>query len=108
MMLGTCGTLVCDGGTSTLRYFDPKKVKDLPVDLRPPEGRRYGNQDKLPWREKTMKAVPKDKSGFYDNVYDVLRRRKAMAITPESVLEVLKVLDKARRPVQSWRPDYGG
>jgi scyllo-inositol 2-dehydrogenase (NADP+) len=107
MLLGTCGTLVSDGGTSTIRYFDPKKVKELPVVTGPPELRTYGNDDRMPWREKKVKSVSRDKSTFYDNVYDVLRRRKAMAVTMESVIEVLKVLDRARAPVKKLRPKYG-
>jgi predicted dehydrogenase len=108
LILGTCGTLTNDGGTSTIRYFDPKKVKELPVDTRPPAGRRYGNSDKLPWREKTMKVESRDKTTFYDNVYSVIRERGKQVVTPESALEVLKVLDRARVPVKTWRPKYGG
>jgi predicted dehydrogenase len=107
LILGTCGTLTFSGGTSTIRYFDPKRVKPLPVDTRPPAGRRYRNDDKLPWREKTLKAASKDKTTFYDNVYSVIRERGKQLITPESVIEVLKVLDRARVPVKNWRPAYG-
>lgn len=106
LILGTCGTLSSDGQQSTLRYFDPKRVKALPVDTRPPAKRAYGNEDKLPWRGKTMKAVTRDKSGFYDNTFDVLRRRKAMAVTPESVIDTLKVMDRVRSPISSWRPAF--
>ncbi|MDA0323461.1 MAG: hypothetical protein O2923_12220 [Verrucomicrobia bacterium] len=108
LILGSCGTLTCDGGTTTIRYFDPKKVKEFPVDTRPPEGRRYGNADRLPWREKIMKVESRDKTTFYDNVYAVLRERGKRVVTPESVIEVLKVLDRARVPVKTWRPKYGG
>lgn len=107
LILGTCGTLTYAGGESTIRYFDPKKVKPLPVDTRPPAERQYGNADKLPWREKTLKATSKDKTTFYDNVYSVVRERGKQVITPESVIEVLKVLDRARVPAKNWRPDYG-
>ena len=73
-----------------------------------PAGRQYGNADKLPWREKTMKATSKDKTTFYDNVYDVLRRRKAMFVTPESVLDVLSVMEQCKGPIRDLRPVYGG
>ena len=106
MLLGTCGTLASDGASSTIRYFDPRKVKELPVVTAAPATRRYGNVDKLPWREKTVKSVARDKSTFYDNVFDVLRKRSPMVVTPESVLEVLAVMDKARTPVRTWRPSY--
>lgn len=107
IVLGTCGTLVCSGGESTIRYFDPIRVKELPVDTRPPEGRRYGNDDQLPWKEKTVPATSRDKTSFYDNVYSVLRERGKPVVTPESVIEVLQVMDRARVPVKNWRPTYG-
>lgn len=107
LLLGTCGTLTSDGAKSTIRYFDPRKVKELPVLTGAAEGRAYGNADKLPWRKKTMPSTSRDKSTFYDNVYDVLRNRKKMVVTPESVLQVLAVMEKARRPIATWRPAYG-
>lgn len=107
MILGTCGTLVSNGATSTVRYFDPRKVSPLPVDTRPPDGRRYGNDDKLPWREKEIEVASRDKTTFYDNVYAVLRARARQSVTPESVLEVLRVMDRARTRVKNWRPAYG-
>tara|TARA_B100000809_G_scaffold244094_1_gene269716 strand:- start:62 stop:1132 length:1071 start_codon:yes stop_codon:yes gene_type:complete len=107
LILGTCGTLECAGGESTIRYFDPKRVKELPIDTRPPEGRRYGNDDRLPWKEKTVPVSSRDKTSFYDNVYSVLRERGKQVVTPESVIDVLRVIDRARVPVKNWRPAYG-
>ncbi len=96
-LLGDCGTLVTDGATSKIKYFDPKKVRPLQVVETPPEGRRYGNKDKLPWREKTMPVKSRNKRVYYDNVYEVLRQRRAMEVTPESVREVIRVIAETRK-----------
>lgn len=96
-LLGDCGTLVSDGKTSQIKYYNPKRVKPLKVIETPPVGRGYGNDDKLPWREKSMPVRSKDKATYYDNVFDVLRKRKAMAITPESVREVIRVIALTRK-----------
>lgn len=99
MILGSCGTLVTNGEDTTVNYYDPRKVPKLKVVDGPAPGRRYGIAgDKLPWRQKQFK-VSKTKvvSGFYDNVAGVLRKNAKMAITPESVREVIRVIAMARK-----------
>ncbi len=96
-LLGDCGTLVTDGKTSKLKYYNPKRVKPLKVIETPPVGRRYGNTDVLPWKEKEMPVASRAKGDYYDNIYDVLRHRKAMAVTPESVREVIRVIAETRK-----------
>ena len=104
---GTCGTLVSDGRSSTIKYFDPQRVKPLPVEPSAPPDRTYGNADKLPWTEKTVPTPSRDSYDLYDNVHDVLRRRGKMVVTPESVLEALRVMETAKKRFQVWRPEYG-
>ena len=107
-MLGTCGSMISNGKESTIKYFDPKRVKDLPVVTQAPEGRKYGSGDVLPWKEKTVKVQSKRKGDFYDNVYEVLRERGKMVVTPESVLEVVKLIDNCKSTrIDNWRPEYG-
>lgn len=96
-VLGTAGTMRSDGKNSELKYFNPKQVKPLKVDETPPVGRRYGNDDVLPWVEETRPTTANVTSDFYDNVYAVVRHRKKMDITPESVREVIRVIEKAHR-----------
>ncbi len=92
-ILGTRGTLTCDGEITEVSYFNAKDVKPLVVDTKPIQSRQYIRED-LPWKKKTMKAVGKEKRDFYDNVFEVCREKAEMFITPDSVLEVLKVMDK--------------
>lgn len=96
-LLGTRGTLRSDGKTSELKYFDPRKLKPLKVYETPPEGRKYGSGDVIEWIEETRPTSAEIQSDFYDNVFDVLRKNKKQEITPESVREVIRVIEKAHR-----------
>src|SRR3954471_6800548 len=74
ILCGTHGTLTSDGKQSTIRYFDPAQVTPLQAIDGPVLNRKYGNEDKLPWQEKTSQVEDRaDKRTFYDNVYEVLR-----------------------------------
>jgi scyllo-inositol 2-dehydrogenase (NADP+) len=97
VLCGTNGTLVSDGTTSTIRWFDPAEVQPLPVVDGPAPNRKYGNADKLPWQEKTIPAEGSVKTEFYDNVFGVIRRGDPMRITPESVREVMRVIGMIRK-----------
>lgn len=96
-LLGSNGTLISDGNTSKIKRYDPTKVKPLKVIETPPVGRKYGNDDVLPWEEYETPSVGKSQGDFYDNVYGVLRHGAKQEVTPESVLEVMKVIERAKR-----------
>jgi scyllo-inositol 2-dehydrogenase (NADP+) len=96
-LCGTNGTLVSDGGESTIHWFDPAAVQPLPVIDGPAQDRKYGNTDKLPWHEKMIPAEGADKTVFYDNVFGVIRNGEAMRVTPESVREVIRVMAMIRK-----------
>lgn len=96
-LLGTAGTLRSDGQTSELKYFDPSELSPLTVDEAPPAGRKYGNGEVLPWREEQRPTEGAVSSDFYDNVFTVLREGAALDITPESVREVIRIIEDAHR-----------
>ncbi|MEO6909058.1 MAG: Gfo/Idh/MocA family oxidoreductase [Abditibacteriaceae bacterium] len=97
-LLGTNGPLISNGSTSTIKYFDPKKLKPLKVSESPAEGRKYGNDDKIPWQEKVEASVPKKESGdYYDNVWRVLRYGAEQEVKPEEVYNVMRVIEKAHK-----------
>ncbi|MBI3920571.1 MAG: Gfo/Idh/MocA family oxidoreductase [Armatimonadetes bacterium] len=105
-LLGTRGTLTCDNKTSKIRRFDLGKVKRLEVDERPPATRQYGNAEVLPWEDLEVPALGRQTSDYYDNVWGVLRKGKPQEVTLESVIEVMKVIERAREQgsFASWRP----
>ena len=97
IVCGTHGTLTCDGAKSIVRWFDPAQAPPLDVVDGPAADRKYGNDDKLPWQEKTIEILPRPHGTFYDNVAGVLRRGEPMRIDPHSVREVIRVMAMVRK-----------
>lgn len=96
-VLGSCGTLVSDGSTSQIEWFDPKTLKRLKVIEEPHPDRQYGNDDVINWESETVPSVGPSIGDFYDNVYGVLRERAKLIVTPEEALEVVRVTQLAKR-----------
>ena len=44
-----------------------------------------------------MPSVGKTTSDYYDNVVEVLRRGGKQEVTPEQVIEVMKVIERAKK-----------
>ncbi len=98
-ILGSRGTLVCDGKATHLKFFDPKEAKKpYRVHPGPSPGRSYKFGGELPWQELTLSVdeteIPHD---LHDNVYAVLRKRAKQDITLEDVREVVRITEQARR-----------
>lgn len=103
LVCGTTGTLQIADKQAVIKYFDPKKVKPIAVVDAAPEGRRYGNDDVLPWEEKTVEVKPATPyPDFYENLAGAIRRRGKLLITPESVRKQLHVLELARKSA-GWK-----
>lgn len=97
-VLGTNGTLKSDGSTSNIKFFDPKKLKPLQATETPAAGRKYGNEDVIPWQEKVEASVPSNPSGdYYDNIWKVIRYGSAQDVKPEEVYQVMRVIEKAHK-----------
>jgi predicted dehydrogenase len=97
IVAGAHGTLTSDGSKSILRWFDPAKAPPLEVIDGPARDRRYGNDDKLPWQEKTIEIGSRPHGAFYDHVAGVLLRGEELRVTPASVRETMRVLSLIRR-----------
>ena len=95
-VLGTCGTLISDGRTSTIAWFEPKKLGKLKVVETPPPERQYGNDDVIPWQTEEVPSVGPSIGDFYDNVWAVLREGKPMIVKPEEALEVVRITQLAK------------
>ncbi|HEX8520844.1 MAG TPA: Gfo/Idh/MocA family oxidoreductase [Tepidisphaeraceae bacterium] len=93
IICGTTGTFTADGTNYTLRWFDPAQAPPLTAIDGPATDRKYGNNDNLPWQEKTGTMEDAQSIGsFYDNVFAVLRANQPMIITPQSVRETMRVI----------------
>lgn len=95
-VLGSRGTLVSDGTTSKIQWFDGK-LKALPNIETPTPGRTYGNDDVIPWKTEEVPSVGPSIGDFYDNVWAVLRDRKKMIVKPEEAVEVVRVTQACKR-----------
>ncbi len=97
ILCGTNGTLTSDGSKSTIKWFDPKAAPPLHVIDGPAEGRKYGTADVLPWQEKVTSPEGPHVGSFYDNVMAVLRGEGTMRVTPQSVRQVIRVIEMVRQ-----------
>ncbi|HQK21484.1 MAG TPA: Gfo/Idh/MocA family oxidoreductase [Candidatus Latescibacteria bacterium] len=97
-ILGSNGTLICDGRTSELRYFDPGDLqKGYGVRRGPSPNRSYDFADSIPWKQKTVAAESHVPHDLHDNVFAVLRENAAQDITVEDVRDVVAITERARR-----------
>ncbi len=90
ILCGSCGTLISDGETSKLRFYDGSKVQALDVIDAAAPGRQY-LYEQLPWEEKELKVPPAPVKAFHENILDVLTGNAAPVVTPESAAEVVRV-----------------
>lgn len=91
LVCGTRGTLSADAKVGKLRFYDGKAVEPLDVLDAAAPGRQYLSET-LPWQEREITLggdapVP----SLHRNVLDVLTGRAEPIVTPESVLEVVRV-----------------
>jgi predicted dehydrogenase len=100
---GEYGTLTCSSQSATIRWFDPAQAPSLSVVDGPALNRTYTNNDELPWQEQVVSIPDRAERTFYDNVYNVIRRGEAPHVTPESVLEALRVIEMVRASSSSRR-----
>ena len=81
------------------KFFNPKKLPKRRVDTTPTPNRNY-NSEKIPWQEESW-DIANDKTpgqlGFYINLYNTLKKKKPLFITPESARKVMWVIEKCHR-----------
>lgn len=96
-VLGSNGTLVSDGKTSKIAWFDPKQAGKYSVMEKPTPDRSYVSDTKIPWQEEEVPSKGADIGDFYDNVYAVLRQNKPLVVKPEEALEVVRVTQECKK-----------
>lgn len=99
VLMGTQGTLqAMDDQTAKLKYFDAASLPPLEVIDGFAPGRKYGNDEVLPWMEEERPIVPATRiGGFHDNVWSVLREGGEMVVQPDQAAEVLRIIDLAKK-----------
>jgi len=97
-LLGSQGTLqAMDDQVAKLKYFDGSNLPPLEVIDGLAPGRKYGNDEVLPWVEEERPITPTVRiGGFHDNVWSVLREGGEMVVRPEEAAEVLRIIDLSR------------
>jgi predicted dehydrogenase len=99
LVMGSRGTLAGSPTELRWKYFDPKRLSKRVLDEQPTPDRSY-NTDSIQFTEKTWRrgdSRDPGRAGFYGDLYDTLRRRKPLVVTPESVRRQMWVLDQCRR-----------
>ncbi|MCE5240245.1 Gfo/Idh/MocA family oxidoreductase [bacterium] len=102
-VLGSHGTLVSDGTTSKLAFFDPKKAGTYRLLTKPTPDRSYVTDEKIPWQEAEEPTKGKSIGDFYDNVHAVLRQGKPLVVAPEEALEVVRVTQECKKKSGYYR-----
>ncbi len=100
-VMGTLGSLRSEGEEFVIKHLDPKKLPKLKaVASSAVPDRKYGviGGEQLEWQETRVKAKdPKFEVNFYDRLYDSIRNKKKLFVTPESVRDQLRVIELARK-----------
>lgn len=98
VIMGSRGTLMSDGETSTLRYTKARKLPKMEaIDSHMVATRKYGSGEAIEFKEETMPSAEQPKRNFYDYLYDSIRKGKPLFVTPESVRQTMYVLHQARK-----------
>jgi predicted dehydrogenase len=99
LILGTQGTLRGSDSKLEWKYFDPASVPPRPIDRKPTPDRSY-NREELPWVEEVYDA-PRESFGvrnrrLYEDLHGSLVGDAPLAITADSILRQIAVLEKCR------------
>ncbi|MBV7335616.1 Gfo/Idh/MocA family oxidoreductase [Chloroflexi bacterium TSY] len=98
LVMGTQGSMVCQGKEARWKYFDPAEAPPLVLDTTPTVDRSY-NREELPWKEESVELI-NDSAGevqnLYRSIFASIREGAPLAVTPESVRHQIAVLEKCR------------
>jgi len=98
VVMGSRGTLISDRRACRLRYTKaPKLPKMKADDSHMVATRAYGSGEKIAFEEKSLPAKLEPRRNFYDHLYGSIRKGKPLFVTPESVRQVMWVMQQGRK-----------
>lgn len=100
MVMGSLGSISCDGRVLTLKWCDPAKLVDLVAEeeLAVP-GRRYGTGEVVEWMEESfpLPANPSQPGEWYRLLYHSLVEGAPLLVTPESIRRQMELFEEIRQ-----------
>ncbi|MEO8205842.1 MAG: Gfo/Idh/MocA family oxidoreductase [Chthoniobacterales bacterium] len=98
MFLGDKGTLISDGVTTQLKYFDPAEAPRPALEESMMAAGREYNSEKLPWKEESRPVEPSYiVPTFFENVADAINGKAKLIATAEDAAEITRILEVARK-----------
>lgn len=103
MVHGSRGSLVVRGSEIQMRYISPRQKLTRLTAKRstPPNQAGFGNTEKLRWIDKTLPVKPGKRGDMgttiWRHLYDAMRKGKPFPIKWEEALEVMRIIDLARK-----------
>ena len=94
---GEYGTVILEGDTFRVRYYDPAEAPHLEVTEGAAPGRTYDNQDRLPWREKEIPIDREKRLDFYENVAAAITGAAGPHVPLHESRELMRVIETCRR-----------
>jgi len=99
LVMGKYGTLAGTGANFTLKYCEAKSLPPLPETRRIPRvaPESYPGED-IPWQEQAVQVKPVNNTkGFYDRLYESIRRGQPLAVKPAECREVLRIIELCKQ-----------
>ncbi len=92
-----------DGSTVfEVKYVDPADLKKLELsDSLAAAGRKYSQEDPIPWKLREYPILPEHETNFYDHCYDYYALDKAPIVPLEDTVELMRLLEVCRDMSQS-------
>lgn len=95
MIMGTQGTLISNRKEVSWKYYLPEEAPPLVLNREPSPTRTY-DKEELPMHEESVnpdRHFQGELQTMYRDLYETIRNGAALVITPESVRDLMAILD---------------
>ncbi len=101
LVTGRRGALSLSGATVHLRYLDPeRKLPRRRASVRTPKLGGFGSAETLPWIERDVAVAETETASMHalwHHLHAAIRRNKPFPVTLDQAVEVMRVIDAARK-----------